>query len=109
MCLMHSPPHPRAARIEACLRQRFAPSLLRITDDSGRHAGHAGARALAQAGVEGETHFSVAMVSEAFHGESRLARSRAVHAALDDEFRTGLHALALTLRTPEEQAAETSA
>ncbi len=37
------------------------------------------------------------------------ARSRAVHALLDSEFRTGLHALALTLRTPEEQARTTGA
>ena len=34
----------------------------------------------------------------------RVARSRAVHEALAAEFAGGLHALALTLRTPAEQA-----
>jgi BolA protein len=33
-----------------------------------------------------------------------VARSRAVHAAVEAEFAGGLHALSLTLRTPEEAA-----
>jgi len=41
-------------------------------------------------------------VSEAFRGLSRVARSRAVHAALEAEFAGGMHALSLTLRTPDE-------
>ena len=87
----------RSDRIDALLRAGFAPSRLEIVDDSARHAGHAGARA------GGQTHYSVLLVCEAFRGQSRLARSRAVHAALATEFAAGLHALALTLRTPEEQ------
>jgi stress-induced morphogen len=86
----------RAARLEAVLRRAFAPSVLRVVDDSARHAGHAGAR------PEGETHYTVLVVSEAFRGLSRVARSREVHQALAAEFSGGLHALALTLRTPEE-------
>jgi BolA protein len=42
------------------------------------------------------------MVSPALKGLSRLARSRAVHAALEAEFKTGLHALSLSLRAPDE-------
>jgi len=87
----------RADRIASVLQQRFEPILLRIVDDSRRHAGHAGAA------PEGETHYSVLMVAESLRGQSRVARSRAVHAALAAEFASGLHALALTLRTPEEQ------
>jgi len=79
------------------LTQAFTPVVLRVVDDSARHAGHAGAR------PGGETHYSVVMVAEAFRGMSRVARSRAVHAALAAEFSGGMHALALTLRTPEEQ------
>jgi stress-induced morphogen len=89
----------RADRIAARLTEAFAPSLLRIADESARHAGHAGAQ------PGGETHYAVLVVSAAFQGESRVARSRAVHAALTGEFASGLHALALTLRTPEEHAA----
>ena len=86
----------RAARLEALLKAAFSPSLIRVVDDSARHAGHAGAR------PEGETHYSVMLVAEAFRGMGRVARSRAVHAALEAEFSGGMHALALTLRTPEE-------
>ncbi len=86
----------RAARLEAVLTQAFLPTLLRVVDDSARHAGHAGAR------PGGETHYSVLIVSASFHGMSRVARSRAVHEALAAEFAGGMHALSLTLRTPEE-------
>jgi stress-induced morphogen len=86
----------RADRIEAVLRQGFAPIFLHIADDSARHAGHAGAA------PGGQTHYSLVLVAEAFRGQSRVERSRAVHAALAEEFAGGLHALALTLRTPEE-------
>jgi BolA protein len=88
----------RARRIEATLTAAFSPATLRITDDSARHAGHAGAA------PGGETHYSIVLVSAAFRGVSRVERSRAVHQALAAEFASGLHALALTLRTPEEAA-----
>lgn len=93
----------RAERLSAILTSTFPPALLRVTDDSAHHAGHAGA------GAAGETHYSVLLVSEAFRGMSRVARSRAVHAALAGEFGEpaagGMHALSLTLRTPGEHAA----
>jgi stress-induced morphogen len=89
----------RAARLEAVLKQAFSPTLLRIEDDSARHTGHAGAR------PGGETHYNVLLVSKTFRGMSRVARSRAVHAVLESEFSGGMHALSLTLRTPEEAAA----
>ena len=94
----------RADRITATLTAAFSPAVLRVTDDSAHHAGHVGAR-----GGSGQTHYSVLLVSDAFRGMPRVARSRAVHAALADEFGDveagGMHALALTLRTPEEHAA----
>jgi BolA protein len=89
----------RAARLEVVLRQAFSPSLLRVVDDSAQHAGHAGAQ------PGGETHYSVLVVADAFRGMARVARSRAVHAALAAEFAGGMHALSLTLRTPEEMPA----
>ena len=103
MKAMDTPPNSsRADRIKATLTDIFSPLLLSIQDDSAHHAGHSGA----QAG--GQTHYSVLMVSSAFAGQTRVARSRAVHTALADEFGPpevgGLHALALTLRTPEVQA-----
>ena len=86
----------RADRITAALAAAFAPTRLHVEDDSSRHAGHAGAQ------PGGETHYSVLLVAPAFSGIDRVARQRAVHAALAAEFAGGLHALALTLRAPEE-------
>jgi BolA protein len=92
----------RADRLQSALTRAFSPVVLHIQDDSARHAGHSGAQ------PGGQTHYSVLLVSEAFRGVSRVARERAVHAAVAGEFGPpetgGMHALALTLRTPEEQA-----
>ncbi len=79
----------RTQLIEATLNARFAPSLLRVQDDSALHAGHAGAA------PGGETHYTVTMASAAFDGLNRVARTRLVNEALAPEFAAGLHALAL--------------
>jgi stress-induced morphogen len=91
----------RHERITARLNEAFAPTQLNVQDDSALHAGHSGARS------GGETHYTVTMVSAAFAGKNRVARSRAVHEALAEELGSGLHALALVLRAPSE--GETSA
>jgi len=88
----------RAERIRAALAAAFPAAEITVSDDSHRHIGHAGAR------PEGETHYSVRVVSDAFSGLSRVARSRQAHAVLEDEFGTGLHALSLRLLTREEAA-----
>lgn len=89
----------RAERIRDALQAAFPPAEVQVRDASHRHAGHAGAR------PEGETHYSVLVVSPAFAGMARVARSRAAHAALEREFGAGLHALSLRLLTPEEVSA----
>jgi len=90
------PAPPRADRLTAVLTRAFAPSLLRVLDDSARHVGHAGHD------PAGETHYDVLLVSAAFRDRSRVERARAVHDVLRAEFSAGLHAISLTLRTPEE-------
>jgi len=87
-----------ADHIRAKLSAALQPTRLAIHDDSSRHAGHAGAR------PEGETHFHVEIVSPAFAGQSRIARQRRVYALLAEELAGPVHALALTLRTPEEDS-----
>jgi BolA protein len=62
-----------------------------VVDDSASHAGHAGAPAA------GESHFNVRLRSPDFNGQSRIARHRAVHAALGPELVGRIHALALDL------------
>jgi BolA protein len=97
----------RADRIKAALTAAFSPDVVRVTDDSAHHAGHVGAQ-----GGGGQTHYNVLLVSGSFRGMTRVARSRAVHATLAGEFGEvrdgGMHALALTLRTPEEHQAQIS-
>ena len=85
-----------AMAIDNKLRIELAPARLAIEDESSHHHGHAGWR------EGGETHFRVEIVSAAFEGQSRVARQRLVYAALKDEFAAGLHALALTTLTPDE-------
>jgi stress-induced morphogen len=85
-----------AKSIDNKLRARFTPARLSIEDESSRHRGHAGHR------EGGESHFRVEIVSAAFEGQSRVARQRLVYQTLKDEFAAGLHALALTTLTPEE-------
>jgi stress-induced morphogen len=96
MCAMQHPKESRAARLEAALTAAFSPALLRVEDDSARHADHR------EAYPGGQTHFNVLVVSAAFRGMPRVARSRAVHQVLAQEFAEGMHALSLTLRAPEE-------
>lgn len=73
----------------------LAPTRLEITDDSHKHAGHAGARL-------GQGHFSVHVVSTAFEGKPALSRHRLVYAALGDLMRTDIHALVIRASTPGE-------
>lgn len=85
-----------ADAIHRKLTAAFAPTELVVTDDSARHEGHAGHR------PGGETHFSVKIVSPAFAGLSRVERQRRVYAALSEELKTQIHALALTTLAPGE-------
>ena len=87
-----------AQTIREKLTAAFAPSDLTVSDESANHAGHAGHR------PGGETHFDVRIVSEKFSGLSRVERQRRIYAALDAEFRAGLHALSLKALTPSEAA-----
>lgn len=93
----------RTDRISARLTEIFAPTRFELKDDSAKHAGHAGLMDQpGHAPQGGETHYRLEMVSAKFSDMSRVARSRAVHEALDDEFKAGLHALAMTLKAPGE-------
>ena len=83
------------AEIERRLRAALAPRHLRVVDQSHLHAGHAGAR------PEGQTHFMVEVVSEAFRGQTPVARHRRVNSLLADLLRGPIHALALHAAPPE--------
>ena len=77
------------ARIESALQ----PTKLEIIDDSESHRGHAGFQ------EGGESHFKVTIQSPVFEPMNRIARHRAVHAALGPDLVGRIHALELKLST----------
>lgn len=84
--------------IRSKLTLAFQPTHLEVVNESHLHAGHRSSPGT------GESHFRVVMVSPVFAGKSRLARHRLVNEALAAELKGGIHALALNLYAPEEQA-----
>ena len=77
--------------IRTRLKTAFNPVLLEVVDDGERHRGHDGWRDV------GQTHFNVRIRARAFADMGRVARHRAVHAALGRDLVTSIHALALDL------------
>jgi len=88
-----------ATAIRDKLSRALAPEFIELVDDSGRHAGHAGAQ------PGGETHFNLVVVAESFTGLGRVARQRMIYAALAEELAGPVHALAIRALTPEEARA----
>jgi BolA protein len=78
---------------------RLEPRRIKLVDESARHAGHAGAR------PEGESHFRLLIVADAFSDRSRIERQRMVYGALGDLLQTDVHALSITALSPAEDAA----
>lgn len=81
----------RRAQIEAALEAAFTPEHLEVLDESEQHIGHAGYQ------PGGQSHFRVRMKTPAFAAQSRIARHRAVHAAIGPALMGEIHALALEL------------
>jgi len=91
-------PGPRFQSIQRQLTAALKPSLLEIKDDSWKHASHAAMKGLS---VQ-ETHFSIKIVSPCFENKSLLQRHRMVQNLLQEEFKSGLHALSLSTLTSGE-------
>ncbi len=80
--------------IEQKLRDALSPSHLEVINESHMHSVAPGS----------ETHFKVVVVSREFEGLSAVARHKLVYGVLDAELKKerGVHALAITSRTPGE-------
>lgn len=87
----------RIARFEADLRLAFQLSHLNIEDESHLHAGHAGA-------ATGGGHFKLTIVAPEFEGMTKVARHRAIYAALNSHFPEAIHALTILAYTPSENS-----
>ncbi|WP_310473931.1 BolA family protein [Sandarakinorhabdus sp.] len=87
-----------AAEIQSRLVAALRPTSLEVIDDSHHHAGHAGHR-----GDDAESHFTVKISAASFAGQSRIARQRAVYAALGDLVaHDRVHALRIVASAPGE-------
>lgn len=78
--------------LESKIRSQFQPEYIEIENESNKHSVAPGS----------ETHFRVLIVSNQFQGQSRVERQRKIYQLVADEFKAGLHALALYVFTPEE-------
>jgi len=78
-------------QISEKLQAAFSPDVLQVINESDKHAGHAGHDG------SNESHFRVVIQADVFNEMNRLARHRAVHAALGKELIGRIHALALEI------------
>ncbi len=78
-----------AEEMKGLLTEAFAPTKLEIINDSAQHSGHAGDDG------SGESHFTIVIEADAFASMNRLARQRAVIAALGDIVGERVHAVAI--------------
>jgi BolA protein len=83
-----------ADEMHTLLTAAFAPTRLAIINDSARHAGHMGDDG------SGESHFTIEIEAAAFAAMNRLARQRAVIAALGDIVGQRVHAVAIKASAP---------
>lgn len=81
----------RQDEIRSRLEAAFSPRVLEVINESHRHAHHSGDDG------SGESHFRVRIAAEDFAPMSRVARHRAVHAALGADLVGAIHALALEI------------
>lgn len=91
----------RANRIKSKLQSSLEATVLDVDDVSYQHAGHAAMKDTS----DKETHFNLKIVSPKFEGQSLVKRHRMVYDLLSDELQSGLHALSIVAKSPNEVAA----
>ncbi|KAI9087987.1 hypothetical protein K1719_030317 [Acacia pycnantha] len=92
----------RANRIRTKLRTALEATILEVEDVSYQHEGHAAMKGTSAQ----ETHFNLKIVSPKFDGQSLVKRHRMVYDLLADELQSGLHALSVVAKTPQETSAK---
>jgi len=77
--------------IRTALETTLSPTSLAVINESHLHAGHAGDDG------SGESHWRVEIAADGLNGKSRIAKHRAIHAALGDNIISRIHALSLQI------------
>lgn len=80
------------AEITTQLLEKFAPIHIEVLNESHQHNVPPGS----------ESHFKVTLVSELFSGKRQVQRHQAIYAALAEQLKGPVHALALHTYSPDE-------
>ena len=80
------------AEIRTALETNLRPVMLDVVNESHLHAGHAGDDG------SGESHWRIVIAADALNEGTRLAKHRAVHAAIGADIIGRLHALAIEIK-----------
>lgn len=83
---------PIESRLREKIQSAFQPLVLELENESHSHS----------VPKNSETHFRAVIVSEKFHGQSRLARQRDVLNAVAVEMKSGVHAFTMRCLAPAE-------
>jgi stress-induced morphogen len=76
--------------------QQLQPTKVELVDTSYQHAGHGGAK-----GLDGESHFELTIVADAFEGLNLVKRHQLIYMILGKEM-PQIHALSIKANTPSE-------
>jgi BolA family transcriptional regulator, general stress-responsive regulator len=71
------------------------PTVFELTDDSHKHAGHAGS-------ASGGGHYVLRIASAQFIGKNTIVRHRMIYLALGDMMKQEIHALTIQALAPSE-------
>jgi BolA protein len=92
-----SSPAYSSTQLAALIRDRLStlsPQQIELQDDTALHAGHAASG--------GAGHFRLTITSPHFAGKSLMQRHRMVYDLIGDLMNTGIHALSINTRLPED-------
>ncbi len=78
------------------IKENLNPEVLFLENESHMHSG-----------PRSESHFKLYVVSDKFEGMIRVDRQRLVNEILSENFKEGLHALTMKLKTPGEHTEKT--
>lgn len=78
-------------QINDALVSALSPTALAVINESHKHAGHSGDDG------SGESHWRIEITAPTLDGKSRIAKHRAIHAALGTDIIGRIHALSLQI------------
>jgi BolA protein len=82
-----------AIQAEICTAlAKLSPTVLEVVNESAQHAGHAGDDG------SGESHWRIVIQAAQLDDMTRIARHRAIHAALGPDIIARIHALVIDIK-----------